>query len=175
MKLNALMWIPLAVAAVIFCAAALFTRAGGRRVLSALICGALGGGVGLLLDMFGYGVGVWYYQGAHISHGPWLVYVAVAFVQGAVALLGWHLAQRYNVVFAAIFVFFVAAVLTSQDYVIANSSFRVQIISPGFGPAIYDLMLWILVTTVSVWTMRLLAGAPSPDADAPSDEKVTAH
>ena len=175
MKLNALMWIPVVLAVIIFCAAAYFTRADGRRALSALIGGALGSGVGLLLDVFGYWVGLWYYQGAHISHGPWLVYVAVAFAQGAVALLAWRLAQRFSMGTVAFFVFFVAAVLTSQDYLIANSPFRVQIISPGLAPAIYDLMLWIVVTTVSVWTLRLLAGAPSPDAGAPSDEKVTAH
>lgn len=164
MKLNALMWIPLVVAVVIFCAAAYFTRADVRRALSALIAGALGGGAGLLLDMFGYWVDLWYYQGAHISYGPWLVYVAVAFAQGAVALLGWRLAQRFSVALVAFLVFFVAAVLTSQDYLIANSPLRVQIISPGFAPAIFDLMLWIVVTAVSVRTLRLLAGAPSPDA-----------
>jgi hypothetical protein len=175
MKLNALMWIPLVVAVIIFCAAAYFTRADGRRALSALIGGALGSGLGLLLDAGGYWVGLWYYLGEHSSHGPWLVYVAVAFAQGAVALYARRLSQRFSMAFVAFFVFFIAAVLTTQDYVIANFPFRVQIISPGLAPAIYDLMLWIVVTAVSVWILRLLAGAPSPAAGAPSDEEVTAH
>jgi hypothetical protein len=175
MKLNALMWIPLIASAVLFCAVAYFTRADGRRVLSALIGGALASGVGLFLDVCGYWTGLWYYQGAYVSHGPWLVYVAVAFVQGAVALFSWHLTQRFSNMFLVFFVFFVASVLTSQDYLIANSPFRVQIISRGLAPAVYDQMLWLLVTTVSVWTLRVLSGAARAETGEPSDDKVTAH
>ena len=60
----------------------------------------------------------------HLTRGVAVVYVAVAFVQGAVALLGWHLAQRFSMAFGPGVLRFslrCLAVLTSQDYLIANS------------------------------------------------------
>jgi hypothetical protein len=175
MKLNVLAWIPLVVAVIFFGVAAYFTRADRRHVLNALIGGALAGGIGLLLDVGGYLASLWYYLGAHVSHGPWLVYVAVGFAQGVVALIAWGLAQRFNNVGLVIFVFFVASVLTSQDYFIANSPYRIQIISPGIAPAIYDLLLWLTVTTVSVWTLRALSGSAWRKIGEPSGEEEAAH
>lgn len=175
MKLDALAWIPLVVAVILFCVIAYFTRADRRHVLSALIGGTLASGVGLLLDVFGHRLGLWYYLGAHISHGPWLVYVAVGFAQGAVALIGWRLAQRFNNALLAFFVFAVAAGLTGQDYLIANSPERVQIIAPGIAPAVGDLLLWIVVTVISVGTLRVLSGSAWAGSGEPSVEKVTAH
>jgi hypothetical protein len=175
MKLNALAWIPLVVAIILFGVTAYFTRADRRHVLSALIGGALASGIGLLLDVGGYYLDLWYYLGAHISHGPWLVYVAVGFVQAAVALIAWRLTQRFNQGALVIFVFFIASVLTSQDYLIASSPFRVQIIAPGPAPAVGDQLLWLLVTTISVATLRVLTGAGRDDDGEPSGEKVTSY
>ena len=175
MKLNAPAWIPLVVAVILFCVTAFFTRAGIRHVLSSLVGGVLAGGAGLLLDVGGYWLALWHYLGAHVSHGPWLVYAAVAFVQGAVALIAWRLTERFNNGALVIFVVFVASVLTSQDYLIADSSYRVQVISPGISPAVYDQMLWILVTAISVGTLRTLTGSARDRIGEPSDEQVPAH
>lgn len=158
MSVNTLLGIALVVSVILFFAAARFTRADRGRALRALVGGALASAVGLVLDICGTWAGLWYYQGDYTTHGPWIVYVAVMFAEGALAMIGWYLAGRFGNAALAVFVLVVAAGLTIQDYLIANSPFRVQIISPGIAPAVCDLLLWAVVTAVGLGTLRALSG-----------------
>jgi hypothetical protein len=164
MTVGLLITVLLIVMPVIFVLASFFTRSPAKRIGAALVGGLIGAFVGAGLDVAGSRLGLWHYVTASPDHAPWPIYVAAGFLQGAAALIGWRIHRRFGVAGLLLWIGAVAAGATVQDYVAAALGPKVQVIAPGFEPAIGDFIVWTIVTSVTVILMCAFAGAPSRDA-----------
>jgi len=151
---------------VVFFLASLFTRAPGKRIVAALSGGLIAAFIGAGLDAVGSRLGLWHYVTASPDHAPWGIYIAAGFLQGAAALIGWRIHQRFGLIGLVLWIGAVAVGSTVQDYVAAAFGPKVQIIAPGLEPAIGDFIVWTIVTSVTVTLMFAFAGAPTTNAKA---------
>jgi hypothetical protein len=143
-------------------AAIYFTHAGAKRAFGALIGGIVAAILGLGLDVVGANLGWWRYTGPSSSHAPLLVYLAVAFVWSGLSLISWRLGQRLGWKVQAILIIVIPVFATIQDYLVAGSKYRTQIISPGIVPAVGDVMVWLAVTVTAQGILSALAGNSAP-------------
>jgi hypothetical protein len=148
--------------AVLFVAAAYFTRAKQRRALAALVGGIVGTICGELGDIAGYHLGLWRYAGATPSHAPQFTYVAVSLAVGGAALIGWRVSRRFGLRGLAVFIC-VMGILSTIGDVVADALVGMQTLSPGLLPLVGDVIVWVTVHGVAQVVMQLIAGPAADD------------
>lgn len=162
MTVRLLIAVLLTVMPVLFAVTSFLTHAPARRIAAALAGGLAGAFIGAGLDAVGSSLGLWHYVTASPVHAPWPIYIAAGFLQGAVVLIGWRIRLRFNAVVQALFVLAAAVGSTVQDYLAAAFGSKVQVIASGVAPAIGDVVVWTIVTTVALALMYALAGDARP-------------
>jgi len=147
-----------AVFLVLFLVVGRLSQATPQRSLGALLGGLVASAAGAGLDVLGHRLGWWYYVGASDAHGPWLVYVGVVFLEGALALLGWRLVRRYGPPALMLLVPGAALCTTAADFIAAGKPNPVQVIAPGPVPKVGDFLLWSTITALGLLVMRVFVG-----------------
>ena len=142
-------------------AAGLLTKATPQRGVAALAGGTVAALLGAGLDAVGTAIGLWHYEVPPGSyHAPWGIYLAVAFMEAAVALIAWWLQVRFGSGALLIVIGVLAVGSTIQDYVAAKIVHpTVQVIAPGIVPAIGDVIVWSAVVSSAIAVMYTLAGS----------------
>jgi len=154
-----------AVFLVLFLIAAHLSRATRKRILGALLGGFAASAAGVGLDVLGTRLGWWYYTGASNTHGPWLIYAGVVFLESAVALLGWRLARRFGPAALLLLVPAVALCTTASDFIAAAKPDPMQVIASGLASKVGDfLVVWTTITALGLLVMRVYAGRSTEDA-----------
>jgi len=166
MSVGLLITILLVVMPVVFILAGIFTHAPAKRVGAALAGGLIAAFIGAWLDAIGTRIGLWHYVTASPDHAPWPIYVAAGFLQGAAALVGWRIRLRFGVFGLLLWLGFVAAAATVQDYLAAALGPKIQSIEPGIAPAIGDFIVWSIVTSITFSVTCAFGGVRGTSASA---------
>ncbi|MBV8519412.1 MAG: hypothetical protein JO197_18615 [Acidobacteria bacterium] len=140
-----------------------FTRATGKRFVSAVVGGAAGAIAGMFADMVGQKIGAWTYLNTTSGHAPGPVYMAVAFIYCAVVLVGWRVQRAWG--FRALFLLLgISAFADVINDWIGSKLFTVQQMNPPFLRwFIADLVVWSIVGGGAYLVMTLVAGPAKRD------------
>jgi hypothetical protein len=139
------------------------TRATRRRVIGALIGGAVVGLFGVGIECLAHVVGWWRYPFVKTAYGPPLMYPVVILLFAALALLGWRVTRRFGWRGQVVFLFAVAVFGTLRDYRVAAWLPEFIVFAPGIGIALVDAACWAGLLALAQAVMRLVAGPVKTD------------
>ena len=149
------------------------TRATRRRVVGALVGGAVVGLMELGAIMLGNARGWWWVPIAWTSNFLPLFYLGCIVGNAPVYLLTWRTVRRFGWRGLAVWVGAVAVIGPPRDYLIAATFPKWMVFSPGLAPIVADSVIYIGIVVLGHAVMRLVAGPSSGDPLARSPKAAT--
>ena len=151
--------------AVAMIAVVYFTRAVSRRVVGALVGGAVA--ALLLIEMVAVGetIGLWHWQ-FHAS--PTVGFAILFFVGSAVSfapiyLVTWRVARRFGRRGLAVTLGVAAMIGPPRDYLVARFCPEWGGFASGIGPVIGDAIAYVVLVAAGHAVMRIIAGPANAD------------
>jgi hypothetical protein len=140
-----------------------FTRATARRIVGALIGGAVAALLALGSITLCETLGWWQIPFASTPYFVLVFYVGVAITCSPIYLVTWRVARRFGRRGLAVFVAMVAVVGPPRDYLYAATFPKWMVFSPGVMPILADSVTYIGIVAVGHAVMRLVAGPARAD------------
>ena len=149
-------------------AAVYLTRAKARRVVAALVGGAVFGVVALLAIALGESQGWWrvYYSSAISYYALFLFGSAIACA--VTYLILWRVVRRFGSGGLVVCVLVAAIIGPPRDYLIVARFPEWMTFAPGVAPVLADSAVYALLIVVGWAVMRLVAGPAQADGLARS-------
>ena len=155
------------------CAVVYFTRATARRVIGALVGGAVVSVMGVAAIRLGEGQGWWHVPFATTPYFLSLFYLGLGISVEPIYLVTWRVARRFGWRGLAVFVGVVGIVGPPRDYGYAAMFPAWMVFAPGVVPILADGAIYVLIVVVGHAVMRVVAGPAGADRLA-RDPKVPA-
>jgi hypothetical protein len=140
-----------------------FTRATARRVVGALVGGAVVGLMALGAIAVCEALGWWKIPFASTPYFAFIFYLGVAITCSPIYLVTWRLARRFGWRGLAVFTAIVAVVGPPRDYLYAATFPKWMVFSPGVAPILADSAAYIGIVVLGHAVMRLVAGPARED------------
>ena len=140
-----------------------FTRATARRIVGALMGGAVAGLLTLGAISLCGSLGWWQISLASTPYFRLLFYLALSIWPAPVYLVTWRVARRFGWRGLAVFVVVVAVIGPPRDYLIAAKFPQWMVFAPGVAPVLADAATYVGIVVIGHAVMRLIAGPASQD------------
>lgn len=140
-----------------------FTRATTRRVVGAVIGGAVAGLLGMGAIAVCEALGWWHIPFASTSFFLPLFYVGLAISLTPVYLVTWRLTRRFGWRGLAVFIGIVGIIGAPRDYLIAAIFPKWMVFAPGVAPALADAATYVGAMVLGHVVMRFVAGPARED------------
>jgi hypothetical protein len=138
-----------------------FTRATARRIVGALVGGAVAGLLALGAISLCGSLGWWQIPLASTPYFRLLFYLTLSIWPAPVYLVTWRVARRFGWRGLAVFVVIVAVIGPPRDYLIAAKFPQWMVFAPGVAPILADAATYVGIVVVGHAFMRLIAGPAS--------------
>ena len=135
-----------------------FTRATVRRVLGALVGGAVAGLLGLGAIALCERLGWWQVLFAATPYIMMIFYLGLTVSLTPIYLVTWRLARRFGWHGLAVFTLIVTIIGAPRDYFIASLFPKWMVFAPGVAPVLADAATYAGIVVVGHAAMRLVAG-----------------
>jgi hypothetical protein len=140
-----------------------FTRATARRVVGALVAGAVVALMALRVIAFCEALGWWKVAFASTAYFVPLFFLGLAISCTPIYLVTWRVARRFGRRGLAACVAIVAVVGPPRDYLYATTFPKWMVFGPGIAPILADSATYILIVVVGHAVMRFVAGSAGTD------------
>jgi hypothetical protein len=140
-----------------------FTRATTRRVMGALVGGAVVALMALKIIALCEALGWWRIPFASTPYFMPMLYLGLAISCTPIYLVSWRVARRFGWRGLAVCVCIVAVIGPPRDYLYAATFPKWMVFSPGIAPILADSAAYILILVVGHAVMRLVAGPARED------------
>lgn len=140
-----------------------FTRATPRRIVGALIGGAVFGLVGMGAIVLGKSVGWWRVPFAPTPYFLPMLYLGLAISCAPIYLVTWRVARRFGWRGIAVCIGIVAVIGPPRDYLYAAKFPEWMVFGPGIAPVLADSATYILIVVVGHAVMCMVAGPARGD------------
>lgn len=140
-----------------------FTHATARRVVGALLGGAVVGLMALRAIILGEALGWWRIPFASTPYFVTALFLGLAISCTPIYLVTWRIARRFGWRGLAICVGIVAIIGPPRDYLYAATFPKWMVFAPGIAPILADSATYILIVVVGHAVMRLVAGPARED------------
>lgn len=140
-----------------------FTRATARRVVGALVGGAVAGLLGLGAIVLCEALGWWQVPFASTPSFLPLFYVGLSISLTPIYLVTWRLARRFGWRGLGVFIGIVAVIGPPRDYLIAGTFPKWMVFAPGVTPILADAFTYVGIVALGHALMRFVAGPASDD------------
>jgi hypothetical protein len=149
---------------VAFVAVAYFTRAKVRRIMGALVGGAVFGLVALLALALGEAQGWWRLPRAGSSHFHLLLWLGFTVSCAPTYLIIWRIVRRFGGRGLAVCVFASAIIGPPRDYWITATFPAWMTFAPGIAPVLADATIYAVLVVVGHAVMRMVVGPAQGDS-----------
>lgn len=140
-----------------------FARGTVRRVVGALIGGAVVGLLGLGVIALCESLGWWHIPFASTPYFLPLFYLGLSISCMPIYLVTWRVARRFGWLGLAVCVGIVAVIGPPRDYLYAATFPKWMVFAPGIAPILADSAAYILIVVVGHAVMRLVSGPARED------------
>jgi hypothetical protein len=140
-----------------------FTRATARRLVAALVGGAVAALLAMGAIALSEALGWWRIPFASTPYFLPLFYLGLSISLTPIYLVTWRLTRRFAWRGLALFLCFVAVIGPPRDYLIAARFPRWMVFAPGLAPILADAVTYIGIVALGHFVMRLVAGAANAD------------
>lgn len=140
-----------------------FTRAPARRVVGALVGGAVASLLALRVIALCEALGLWHIPFAATPYFLPVFFIGLAISLMPIYLVTWRVARRFGWRGLAVCVCIVAIVGPPRDYLYAATFPKWMVFAPGVAPILADAVTYILAVVVGHAVMRLVAGPARAD------------
>jgi hypothetical protein len=140
-----------------------FTRATARRVVGALVGGAVAGLLALGAIALCEALGWWQIPFASTPYFLPLFYLGLSISLTPIYLVTWRLARRFGWRGLAVFIGIVTVIGPPRDYLIAAMFPKWMVFAPGVAPILGDGATYAGIVFLGHAVMRLIAGPASED------------
>jgi hypothetical protein len=140
-----------------------FTRATARRVLGALVGGAVAGLLGLGAIALCGSLGWWQVLFASTPYIMTIFYLGLTISLMPIYLVTWRVARRFGWRGLAVFTGIVTIIGAPRDYFIAWMFPKWMVFAPGVAPVLADAVTYAGIVILGHVAMRLVAGPASDD------------
>jgi hypothetical protein len=140
-----------------------FTRATTRRVMGALVGGAVVALMALKIIALCEALGWWRIPFASTPYFMPMLYLGLAISCTPIYLVSWRVARRFGWRGLAVCVCIVAVIGPPRDYLYAATFPKWMVFSPGIAPILADSAAYTLILVVGHAVMRLVAGPARED------------
>lgn len=156
-----------------FVAVAYFTRATARRVLGALVGGAVAGLTLIPVIILGETIGWWRVPLTFTPGFLGIFYVGTAISCSPIYLVTWRVARRFGWHGLAVCLIAVAFIGPPRDYLIAATFPEWMVFAQGVSPILADAATYVGFVALGHAVMRLVAGPALDDQLARRPGKTT--
>jgi hypothetical protein len=140
-----------------------FTRATTRRVMAALVGGAVAALLALGAIALCEAVGWWRIPFAPTPYFLPLFYLGLSISLTPIYLVTWRVARRFGWRGLAVFIGIVTVIGPPRDYLIAATFPKWMVFAPGIAPILADGATYAGIVVLGNAVMRLIAGPASED------------
>ena len=140
-----------------------FTRATARRVMGAMVGGAVAGLLGLGAIALCEALGWWQIPFASTPYFLPLFYLGLSISLTPIYLVTWRVARRFGWRGLAVFLSVVTVIGAPRDYLIATMFPKWMVFAPGVAPILADAATYAGIVVVGHAVMRLIAGPARED------------
>ena len=145
------------------CLVIYFTRATLRRVVGALVGGAVVAFLALRIIALCEALGWWHIPFLATASFLPLFYLGLAISLTPIYLITWRVARRFGWRGLAVCVGIVAVIGPPRDYAYAATFPKWMVFAPGIAPILADSATYIMIVIVGHAVMRLVAGPARKD------------
>jgi hypothetical protein len=155
--------------ALVFVAAAWFTRATSRRIAGALAGGAIVGFWGLGAIGLGENMGWWRIPSTSTPYFVPLLFLGLAVSCSPIHLVAWRVVRRFGWKGMAVSLGIVAVIGPPRDYLYASMFPAWMSFGPGVAPILGDAAIYAGIVAVGHAVMQLVSGPAREDRLARTD------
>ena len=140
-----------------------FTRATTRRVMGALVGGAVAGLLALGAIALCEALGWWRVPFASTPYFLPLFYIGLSISLTPIYLVTWRVARRFAWRGLAVFLCAVAVIGPQRDYLIAATFPKWMVFAPGVAPILADAATYVGMVALGHAVMRIISGPANED------------
>lgn len=140
-----------------------FTRATSRRILGAIVGGAVVGCFGMGAIVLGNALGLWRVPITWTPYFVALFYLGLMISVTPIYLVTWRVTRRFGWRGLAVFIGIVAVIGPPRDYLFAATFPEWMVFAPGVAPILADAATYVGIVAIGHAVMRLIAGPSRSD------------